>query len=99
MRKERRWKKVLSALMLTAAMGITAVGCGTSGGNTGSQPQGENAAATEVAEVSDDIVNIGVTDTLGTLNPLLMDGGEINKYATSLMFLPLVELNSKLEFI
>ena len=27
-----------------------------------------------------------------------MDGGEINKYATSLMFLPLVELNSKLEF-
>ena len=84
--------------MLTAAMGITAVGCGTSGGNTGSQPQGENAAATEMAEVSDDIVNIGVTDTLGTLNPLLMDGGEINKYATSLMFLPLVELNSKLEF-
>ena len=98
MRKERRWKKVLSALMLTAAMGITAVGCGTSGGNTGSQPQGENAAATEMAEVSDDIVNIGVTDTLGTLNPLLMDGGETNKYATSLMFLPLVELNSKLEF-
>lgn len=98
MRKKGRWKKVLSALVLTAAMGITAVGCGTSGGNTGSQPQGENAAATETAEVSGDIVNIGVTDTLGTLNPLLMDGGEINKYATSLMFLPLVELNSKLEF-
>ena len=68
-------------------MGVTAVGCGTSGGNTGSQPQGENAAATETAEVSDDIVNIGVTNTLGTLNPLLMDGGETNKYATSLMFL------------
>ena len=98
MRKERRWKKVLSALMLTAVMGITAVGCGTSGSNTGSQLQGENAAATEMAEVSDDIVNIGVTNTLGTLNPLLMDGGETNKYATSLMFLPLVELNSKLEF-
>ena len=59
---------------------------------------GENAAATETAEVSDDIVNIGVTNTLGTLNPLLMDGGETNKYATSLMFLPLVELNSNLEF-
>lgn len=98
MRKERRWKKVLSALVLAAAMGVTAVGCGTSGGNTGSQPQGENAAATETAEVSDDIVNIGVTNTLGTLNPLLMDGGETNKYATSLMFLPLVELNSNLEF-
>ena len=98
MRKERRWKKVLSALVLAAAMGVTAVGCGTSGSNTGSQPQGENAAATETAEASDDIVNIGVTNTLGTLNPLLMDGGEINKYATSLMFLPLVELNSNLEF-
>ena len=90
--------RVLSALVLAAAMGVTAVGCGTSGGNTGSQPQGENAAATETAEVSDDIVNIGVTNTLGTLNPLLMDGGETNKYATSLMFLPLVELNSNLEF-
>ena len=98
MRKERRWKKVLSALALAAAMGVTAVGCGTSGSNTGSQPQGENAAATETAEASDDIVNIGVTNTLGTLNPLLMDGGEVNKYATSLMFLPLVELNSNLEF-
>ena len=98
MRKERRWKKVLSALALAAAMGVTAVGCGTSGSNTGSQAQGENAAATETAEASDDIVNIGVTNTLGTLNPLLMDGGEVNKYATSLMFLPLVELNSNLEF-
>ena len=98
MRKERRWKKVLSALALAAAMGVTAVGCGTSGSNTGNQPQGENAAATETAEASDDIVNIGVTNTLGTLNPLLMDGGEVNKYATSLMFLPLVELNSNLEF-
>ena len=98
MRKERRWKKVLSALALAAAMGVTAVGCGTSGSNTGSQPQGENVAATETAEASDDIVNIGVTNTLGTLNPLLMDGGEVNKYATSLMFLPLVELNSNLEF-
>ena len=85
MRKERRWKKVLSALVLAAAMGVTAVGCGTSGGNTGSQPQGENAAATETAEVSDDIVNIGVTNTLGTLNPLLMDGGETNKYATKIL--------------
>ena len=78
MRKERRWKKVLSALVLAAAMGVTAVGCGTSGGNTGSQPQGENAAATETAEVSDDIVNIGVTNTLGTLNPLLMAERPIN---------------------
>lgn len=44
------------------------------------------------------IVNIGVTSTLNTLNPLLMDGVEMNKYATGLMFLPLVELSSDLEF-
>lgn len=98
MRKERRWKRSCQHWCSQLRWGVTAVGCGTSGGNTGSQPQGENAAATETAEVSDDIVNIGVTNTLGTLNPLLMDGGETNKYATSLMFLPLVELNSNLEF-
>ncbi len=44
------------------------------------------------------VVNIGVTDSLGTLNPLLQDGGELNKYATGLQFLPLVELNGDLEF-
>lgn len=45
-----------------------------------------------------DTVNIGVTSTLGTLNPLLIDGTEINKYAIGLMFLPLMELNRDLEF-
>ncbi len=44
------------------------------------------------------VVNIGVTDSLGTLNPLLQDGGELNKYATGLQFLPLVELGSDLQF-
>ena len=44
------------------------------------------------------IVNIGVTSSLNTLNPLLMDGVEVNKYATGLMFLPLMELNADMEF-
>ncbi|NLB90871.1 MAG: ABC transporter substrate-binding protein [Clostridiales bacterium] len=44
------------------------------------------------------IVNIGVTDALGTLSPLLQDGGELNKYATGLLFLPLVELGADMEF-
>ena len=77
--------------MLAAAISASAIGCGnTSGQNT---VEGES---TQQAAVSDDIVNVGVTNTLGTLNPLLMDGGEVNKYATALMFLPLVELNSDL---
>lgn len=44
------------------------------------------------------IVNIGVTDSLASVNPLLMDATEILKYAVSLEFLPLVELNKDLEF-
>lgn len=48
---------------------------------------------------SKDIVNIGVTDNLSSVNPLLQDGTEVVKYTTSLEFLPLVELNKDLEFV
>ena len=48
---------------------------------------------------NNDIVNIGVTDTLSSVNPLLQDGTEVVKYTTSLAFLPLVELNKDLEFV
>ena len=44
-------------------------------------------------------VNIGVTSTLTTLNPMACDNTEIVKYAVSLVFLPLVELNAELEFV
>ncbi len=44
-------------------------------------------------------VNIGVTGTLTTLNPMACDNTEIVKYAVSLVFLPLVELNAELEFV
>ena len=50
------------------------------------------------AQENGKIVNIGATDSLGTLNPLLQDGGELNKYATGLQFLPLVELDQNLNF-
>lgn len=42
---------------------------------------------------------IAVTDTIGALNPLLVDGTEVVKYANSLTFLPLVELNQDVEFV
>ncbi|HZW97636.1 MAG TPA: ABC transporter substrate-binding protein [Bacillota bacterium] len=45
------------------------------------------------------IVNIGVTNVIGSLNPLLLDATEVNKYAVSLGFLPLVDLNQDLEFV
>lgn len=47
----------------------------------------------------DATVNIGVTDTLSSVNPLLQDGTEVVKYTTSLAFLPLVELDKNLEFV
>ncbi|MDR2888338.1 MAG: ABC transporter substrate-binding protein [Lachnospiraceae bacterium] len=46
-----------------------------------------------------DTVNVGVTSPVGLLNPLKMDGVEINKYATGLMFLPLVEIDPELNFV
>ena len=55
--------------------------------------------ATAALAEGDKVVNIGVTSTLTTLNPLAMDNTEIVKYAASLVFLPLVELNSALEFV
>ena len=51
------------------------------------------------AAAEDKAVNIGVTSTLTTLNPLAVDNTEIVKYAVSLVFLPLVELNENLEFV
>lgn len=52
-----------------------------------------------LAQETPQSVNIAVTDTVGTLHPLLMDNTEVVKYATSLTFLPLVELNRELEFV
>lgn len=47
----------------------------------------------------DKAVNIGVTSTITTLNPLAMDATEIVKYATSLVFLSLMEAASDLSFV
>lgn len=55
------------------------------------------AAAAE-SDAADKIVNIGVTDSLGGVNPLAVDQTEINKYSIDLEFLPLVELDSDLNF-
>lgn len=51
------------------------------------------------ALAADKVINIAVTDTLGTLNPLLLGATEVVKHAISLQFLPLVELNNELAFV
>jgi ABC-type dipeptide transport system, periplasmic component len=87
MRKSKIAKR-LASLLAVAAMSVTFVG------------YGQNSAKTvEAQAASSQIVNIGVTSTLGSLNPLAIDATEINKYSTAMMFLPLVELNGKMQFV
>lgn len=49
-------------------------------------------------QASEDIVNVGVTYTFNTLNPLLYDATIVNHAAISLQFQPLVELKSDMTF-
>jgi peptide/nickel transport system substrate-binding protein len=58
--------------------------------------QAGSVSAEEQTEAK--IVNIGVTDSLGGVNPLVTDQTWINKYAADLQFLPLVDLDENLEF-
>ena len=44
-------------------------------------------------------LNFAVTDTIGTVNPLLLGATEVVKHVLSLEFLPLVELNQDLEVV
>lgn len=53
----------------------------------------------EDAAPSKDIVNIGVTNTINTMNPLLFDGTIVNTHALGLQWLPLVEVGSDLSFV
>lgn len=100
----------MAGLLLAAVMvsGLTACGstdngnADASGGNgTGEgeifdqYAEGEGPA---VAQEGEKIINIGVTDSLGGVNPFAVDQTEINKHAIDLMFLPLMELDKDLNF-
>ena len=81
----------------TEATGVNENNTGTAEKKSEENSAGSSADNTS-ATAEEKIVNIGMTDTLTSINPLLMDATEILKYAASLEFLPLVELNSNLEF-
>lgn len=97
----------LASLLLTGAMiaSLTACGSSDSGSSTGTDnaaetetaTQDSGAAPTEAAE-GEKIINVGVTSSLGGINPFVIDQTEINKYAVDLMFLPLVELDKDSNF-
>lgn len=75
------FKKVVTSA-LAAVLSLSLAACG----------QSASTQATASAAASD-TVNIGVTDTLSTLNPLNMDMTFVNYYATSFEFLPLISLD------
>ena len=98
----KKRNRILSLLLAGAmALGLTACGAsnaGTAADETGSAAVSTESASTDTAASGEKIINVGVTNTIGSLNPLLLNGGEINKYATGLMFLPLMELDADLNF-
>ena len=98
----KKRNRILSLLLAgVMALGLTACGAsnaGTAADETGSAAVSTESASSDTAASGEKIINVGVTNTLGSLNPLLLNGGEINKYATGLMFLPLMELDADLNF-
>lgn len=94
--------KIVSLTLAAVKMFLMA-GCGASdggaagdGASVGDSAQGNTAA--EGAASGEKIVNIGITDSLGGMNPLTNDQTWVNKYAVGLQFLPLVELDEELNF-
>jgi len=83
-----KWLKKLLSCVLVTGLAVSLAACGSKGK--------DEAESSFVA--SDNIVNVGVTDSLGSLNPLVIDQTEINTNAIALMFLPLVSLNNDMEF-
>lgn len=103
----KKWSKRLMGLLLALSMVSVVTACGAeSGTNTtgadSSVEDGSGNAGTEegpaVAAEGEKIINVGVTDSLGGINPFAVDQTEINKYAMDLMFLPLMELDKELNF-
>lgn len=98
----KKRNRILNLLLAGAmALGLTACGASNAGAaadETGSAAVSTESASSDTAASGEKIINVGVTNTIGSINPLLLNGGEINKYATGLMFLPLMELDADLNF-
>lgn len=96
-------KKIASVFLMLALAASTAA-CGSAdSGAAGTDANGmtdasdATGAPAEAAE-GEKIINVGVTSSLGGINPFVIDQTEINKYAVDLMFLPLVELDKDSNF-
>lgn len=86
----------LISLTLATVLVLAVAGC-SSKDQGGLSNDGAGEAGNEASEVGK-IINVGVTDSLGGLNPFVIDQTEVNKYALGLMFLPLMELDQDMNF-
>ena len=101
-------KVIAAALAVAMVAGLTA--CGSSAASaTGSAAGASEAAgsaesgsagagASGTAATGENIVNIGVTSTLSSINPLNIDVSFMALYAQSMMFLPLGALDENYAF-
>lgn len=92
----KSYGKIVKTGLATGLLALSLMACGTN--NQTSQTDETSKAVSESSSKGEKIVNIGVTDSLSSVNPLLMDASEILKYSLAMEFLPLVELNRNLEF-
>lgn len=86
----------LVSFMLAAVLVLAVAGCSSK--EQGSTSSEGTAEAENTVSEEGKIINVGVTDSLGGLNPFVIDQTEINKYAVGLMFLPLMELDQDMNF-
>lgn len=84
-------KKITTGLLAISLL----AGCGASStaASTASTEAPAAAESTAAAAVSDDILTIGTTNQMSTVNPLTQNWNFIDLYATSLQFLPLVQID------
>lgn len=95
----KKTKKLIIVWLFVMLAAVSLAGCSNKDDDSNQKDSTDKNVTDENQNNTQDIVNIGVTDTLSSVNPLLQDGTEVLKYTTSLAFLPLVELNKNLEFV
>ena len=87
----KKFIRSMFSIMLVTVLVLSLAGCGKNSNGGGEQQKTDTTASAKT-------INVGVTDSLGGVNPFVIDQTEINKYAVGLMFLPLVELDNDLNF-
>lgn len=100
----KKLSKKIASVFLMLALAASTAACGSAdSGAAGTDANGttdvsDAAGAPAEAAEGEKIINVGVTSSLGGINPFVIDQTEINKYAVDLMFLPLVELDKDSNF-